>query len=374
MENLTSSVVKKIAQAAIAFQQQPAGHEPQSGDVLQVLATGAMAPVSAETKGRICQRYRRGESVEALAQWFCRSPSRIYRIINEMRAARIMELPLGFIGNRQFARLRSEKKEAEILGPLPESDLPAQQPRVPGGLPAYLAGLYETPLLTREQEMHLFRKMNYLKYKANVLRAQLDLNQPKSRLMERIEKLYNDSVTTRNQIVRANLRLVVSIAKRYVGPAADFCELVSDGNISLMRAVAKFDFSLGYKLSTYATWAIMKNFARTIPDVLRHRGRFCTGHSETFSTVADARADPYEQESTQIQREAHVEGILERLDERERQIVTSRFGLTRGQEPLTLRQVGAALGVSKERVRQLQSRAMGKLRMAAAEDRVERPV
>ena len=80
-----------------------------------------------------------------------------------------------------------------------------------------------------------------------------------------------------------------------------------------------------------------------------------------FSAAEDARTDQYEQESAQIERESQVEGILKRLDERERQIVTSRFGLTRGQEPLTLKQVGAAMGVTKERVRQIQSRAMNKL-------------
>ena len=83
--------------------------------------------------------------------------------------------------------------------------------------------------------------------------------------MGQIEKLYDESIATKNQIIRANLRLVVSIAKRYVGPTQDFFELVSDGNISLLRAVDKFDFSRGNKFSTYATWAIMKNFARTSP-------------------------------------------------------------------------------------------------------------
>ena len=90
-----------------------------------------------------------------------------------------------------------------------------------------------------------------------------------------------------------------------------------------------------------------------------------------LSTVEDRRTDRYEQESAQSQRESHVQGILNRLDERERQIVSSRFGLTRGQEPLTLKQVGAAIGVTKERVRQIQYRAMSKLRMAAEEDRIE---
>ena len=124
-----------------------------------------------EAKREIYQQYRRGESVQALAQRFCWSPSRIYRIVKEMRAAQIMGLPLDCIGNEQFARLRSQKKEAEILGPLPESDLPAKKPRLPSDMPAYLASLYETPLLTREQEMHLFRKMNCLKYKASALRG-----------------------------------------------------------------------------------------------------------------------------------------------------------------------------------------------------------
>jgi RNA polymerase primary sigma factor len=328
-------------------------------------------PLPIEAKREVYQQYRRGESVQALAQRFYQPRTRIYRIINEMRAARIMGLPLEHIGNEQFARLRSQKKEAKILGPLPESDLRTKKPRLPSGLPPYLASLYEVPLLTREQEMHLFRKMNYLKYKTSAQRAQLDLNQPKSRLMDRIEKRYDESVTTKNQIIRANLRLVVSIAKRYVGPTGDFFELVSDGNMSLIRAVEKFDFSRGNKFSTYASWAIMKNFSRTIPAALRHRDRFCTSYPEMLSTAEGVRADHYERESAQIQRESHVQGILKRLDERELQIVTSRFGLTRGQEPLTLKQVGAAMGVTKERVRQIQCRAMSKLRNAAEEDRIE---
>jgi RNA polymerase primary sigma factor/RNA polymerase sigma factor len=138
-----------------------------------------------------------------------------------------------------------------------------------------------------------------------------------------------------------------------------------------MRAAEKFDVSLGYKFSTYASWAIMKNFARTIPSELRRQDRFCTSHSEMFSAVEDARADQYEQESAQLQRESQVQGILNRLDERERQIVVSRFGLTNGQRPLTLKQVGATMGVTKERIRQIQCRAMGILRKAAEEGRID---
>jgi RNA polymerase primary sigma factor/RNA polymerase sigma factor len=331
-------------------------------------------PLRAETKSRIYQQYRRGESVAALAQRFCQTRTGVYRILNAMRATRIMGLPLDHMDNEQFARLRSPKKEAEILGPLPQSDLPTKKPRPPKDMPAYLASLYEVPLLTREQEVHLFWKMNYLKYKASVLRAQLDLDRPELRLMDQIEKLYDESVATKNQVISANLRLVVSIAKRYIGPAGDFFELVSDGNVSLIRAVEKFDFSRGNRFSTYASWAIMKNFSRTIPAVFRQRERFHTSCPEMFSTVEDLHPDYYEQQSAQIQRESHVEGILARLDERERQIVTSRFGLIRGQEPLKLKQIGAAMGVSKERIRQIECRAMGKLRKAANEDRIDRPV
>ncbi len=221
--------------------------------------------------------------------------------------------------------------------------------------------------------MHLFRKMNYLKYKAAQLRLKLDVSHPKSGLMDQIEQYYDQSVATKNEIISANLRLVVSIAKRHVGPSENFFELVSDGNMSLIRAVEKFDYSRGNKFSTYASWAIMKNFARTIPDEHRHRDRYRTSHGEMFTATEDGRSDQYEQESAQFQRESQVEKILGRLDEREQQIIMSRFGLQRGHEPLTLKEVGAELGVTKERIRQIEARALNKLRKAAQEEKIEIP-
>ena len=101
--------------------------------------------------------------------------------------------------------------------------------------------------------------------------------------MARIEKLCQETVATRNQIICANLRLVVSIAKRHLGPVQNFFELVSDGNVSLMRAVERFDYSLGNRFSTYATWAIINNFARTIPESLRHRSSFSYRFLPSFS-------------------------------------------------------------------------------------------
>src|SRR5581483_3907336 len=147
----------------------------------------------------------------------------------------------------------------------PSSESPSSR-RAPEGLPPYLAGLYDDPLLTREQEAHLFRKMNYLKYRASKVREQIDPARARTADLDEVERLQEEALAVKNQIIRANLRLVVSIAKRHVGPSNNFFELVSDGNMSLIRAVEKFDFSRGNKFSTYASWAIMKNFARTIPE------------------------------------------------------------------------------------------------------------
>jgi RNA polymerase primary sigma factor/RNA polymerase sigma factor len=327
-------------------------------------------PLTEEDKKRIHQQYRRGAAVDALALRFNRTKTSVYRVINEMRARRIAELPLELIANPQFGKAGVEKA---ILAEMPQTDIALKKTRLPSGLPPYLASLYEVPLLNREQEAHLFRKFNYLKYKAGKLREQLDPARAKSSLMDEIESLYDQAVALKNQIVRANLRLVVSIAKRHVGQGDNFFELVSDGNMSLIRAAEKFDFARGYKFSTYASWAIMKNFARTIPDEHRHRDRFRTSHSEMFTSTEERRSDQYEQESAQNQREAQIGKILERLDEREQKIIISRFGLDHGHEPQTLKEVGAEMGVTKERIRQIEARALSKLRIAAQEEKIDVP-
>jgi len=329
-------------------------------------------PLDDLAKAEIYKQFRRGTSAEVLAVQFGRTRSSVYRVLNEMRARKLLEVKLDGMSNPSFD---DPAQHAEILGPMPDpiDAKAARKPRAPKGLPPYLASLYEVPLLAREQESHLFRRMNFLKHQANVLRLAMDPTKARSTDLDKIEALQEEALAVKNQIIRANLRLVVSIAKRHVGPGKEFFELVSDGNMSLIRAVEKFDYSRGNKFSTYASWAIMKNFARTIPEENYRRDRFVTGHEAMFEAAPDTRADEHEYESSLKRMQEAVKGMLGRLDDRERRIITSRFGLG-GAAEQTLEQLGRDLGITKERVRQIESRAQEKLRRIAADSKMELPM
>jgi len=326
--------------------------------------------LSEEDQRAIYQQHKRGVSTVMLAKRYRRTRGSIIRILNEQRAAKIDELPLDYIPNPDF---ENDSIVESFLAEMPVSTETPRKIKPPAGLPPYLASLYEVPLLNREQEYHLFRKMNYLKFKASKLRNQLDRSAPLVALMDQIEKLYEDALSVKNKIVQSNLRLVVSIAKRHVGASGDLFGLISDGNVSLMRAADKFDYTRGFKFSTYAHWAIRKNFARSIPDEFKHRERFRTSSEEIFQSREDARADHLAVEIDQQSRADQIGKILHTLDEREQQIIVLRFGLGQGSEPRTLKEVGEELGVTKERIRQLELRALAKLRNAAEREKIDEP-
>ena len=172
--------------------------------------------------------------------------------------------------------------------------------RGPSGLPPYLASLYEVPLLTREQEYHLFRKFNYLKFKAVKLRDKLDPAHARTTVMDEIEKLYDEAVKMKNEIVQANLRLVVSIAKRHVTRTEDFFGLVSDGNMSLIRAAEKFDLLPRQQVQHVRQLGDHEELSPArFPDEYKHRDRFRTSQDEMFTGKQDNRGDELGEENAQ---------------------------------------------------------------------------
>ncbi|MEQ9411814.1 MAG: sigma-70 family RNA polymerase sigma factor [Fuerstiella sp.] len=235
----------------------------------------------------------------------------------------------------------------------------------PTGVPVHLAHLWDTPLLRPEEETDLFRRMNFLKYRANSLRATLRPSRPNVRVMDRIESMLLESRKIRNHITRANLRLVVSIARRFLNNSDSLEELVSDGNLILMRAVDRFDYSRGFRFSTYATHAIQREFYRRYSKGRRRMSvEVCTEPDVLVnSVVAPETSAELVAQTRQAEHLKHL--INSHLGDRERDIVKLRLGLDSDGGAKTLREVGERLGISKERVRQLQSRALNYIRSIA---------
>lgn len=325
-------------------------------------------PLNDDSKQSIYNAYRRGASVDAIAKQYRRTRSSIHRVINATRAERLFATPIKFMKHPSFD---DESKWGEILGPEPTGVPQKKTIKPPAGLPPYLQNLYGEPVLTREQEQYLFRKMNFLFYRADLIASKVNKNRVRATDLDAIEKYCDEALDIKRRLIRANLRLVVSIAKRHVGPNANLFDLISDGNVSLMRAVEKFDYSRGFKFSTYASWSIMKNYARSIPAEAKISDRFRTGVEEAFDTAPDNRTNVFEEIREHEQLESAVQKILGVLDERERNVLVYRYGLAERSKPQTLEQVGEKIGVSKERVRQIEAQAISKLRRHATEENLE---
>lgn len=324
-------------------------------------------PLSTETQAEILAERRAGKLLRELAEKYGRSLSRIGSILTTERAKSIFALPLEYIQSPEFDEPDADQK---IFAPLPPEKKFGRRSKPPAGLPPYLASMYDTPLLTPQEEQCLFRRYNYLKHKANELRKTLDPQKPSAAVMAEIESLHAQAIEVKKHIAGANLRLVVSVSKKYISPQNDLFELVSDGNISLLQAIQKFDYMRGFKFSTYATWAIKNNFARSIPNEFRQRGRFRTGREEMLHVTADRRVNELRASEHQKMKRESVRALMSSLDEREKIIICMRFGLDEGSEPKTLKEVGEELGVTKERIRQLQDRALGKMQCVAQEKKI----
>jgi RNA polymerase sigma factor (sigma-70 family) len=349
----------------------------------QALFPELTGPLDEETKQTIFTSYRRGIAVDTLAKRFQRTRTSMYRVINEVRAQRLLEQTLDYIPNPSFENPTKEL-EGEMLGPMPDAEeyeAKRHQMKAPKDVQAELAPLYEVPLLSKEQEQHLFRKMNYLKFKAASLRDQLckaggsevDPSRVRIQTLKEIEDLQAEANAVKDLLINANMRLVVNIAKKHAPQADNFFELLSDGNMSLIRAVEKFDFGRGFKFSTYASWAIIKNFARSIPDEKHRRERFVTGHDDVFDIKPDNRSDEHELLASQERATRGVNRLLEYLEPRERDIVRMRAGLDSHAKGMTLEEIGKQFNITKERVRQLNARAMKKLRDIAKDKEMDMP-
>ncbi|GGQ83734.1 RNA polymerase principal sigma factor HrdB [Kitasatospora griseola] len=314
-----------------------------------------------------------------------------------------------------------ESDQGFVLSDDDEDDAPAQQVAVAGAtadpVKDYLKQIGKVPLLNAEQEVELAKRIEAGLFAEDKL-SQADKLAPK--LKRELEIIAEDGRRAKNHLLEANLRLVVSLAKRYTGRGMLFLDLIQEGNLGLIRAVEKFDYTKGYKFSTYATWWIRQAITRAMADqartiripvhmvevinklarvqrqMLQDLGREPTpeelakeldmtpekvievqkygrepislhtplgedGDSEFGDLIEDSEAVvPADAVSfTLLQEQLH--SVLDTLSEREAGVVSMRFGLTDGQ-PKTLDEIGKVYGVTRERIRQIESKTMSKLR------------
>jgi RNA polymerase sigma factor (sigma-70 family) len=266
-------------------------------------------------------------------------------------------------------------REPEIVSPMPGQvtfdddriDLVAKARAVP----PELRFVYSEPLLNREQERHLFRLYNFHKCKAKEAIDQIKDGRSHGAIQTANSEWYKAG-RIKGQVVCSNTRLVLSICKKQKhyndSPSVDrLIELMSDGSVGLVRAVDYFDYRLGNKFSTYATWAILDTIKRAKISGDRHAANFVNGFEELLHQQFDRdHAEPFLDSD-------FVAHILATLKPKLRKVLCLYFGINR-RKNLTLQEIAMKMGLSKERVRQLRDRALQELRGMLSKKSVYRRV
>jgi RNA polymerase primary sigma factor len=282
-----------------------------------------------------------------------------------MRTEQIHQMDIEFIPSNEFDLMFTAKLYPKFIPLAPSEKSKSTRTSVQGENLACLAPALNEPLLSPAEEQHLFRGMNFLKFAAARLRESLNPHRPAETRMDQIEECLAESKASRDQIIRANLRLVISNASKYCTAQYSFEDLVSDGTLALMEAVDKFDYQRGFRFSTYATHAIRRSFFGKIERKQRDRQRFAVTDPEIMMSTPD-RSEAEDDTQTQNQLMAQIVNRLsEHLTERELLIIEGRFGLNGRSEPKTLVELSDELGICKERVRQVEGNALKKLHAIA---------
>ena len=272
------------------------------------------------------------------------------------RLVRIRGERIEFIPNDDFSLDCSDLGELEQLFPNPDR-------AAPKSLPEHLQRMCESELLSFEQEQALFRAMNLRKYQAFTLRSQDDLDES---TVSKIEELLRESQLIRDQIIKANMRLVMSIVKKFVSDQVTFDEMLSDGLLSLMNCVDKFDFDRGFRFSTYAYRSIARDAYRTVQAAKQRGVQFSSEDGWVIEPEDDRNSCAARDGFWSVLRD-RTNAMLENLDRRERFIIRCRYALGPHRKVKSLQMLADKLGVSKERVRQLEIRAVKKLRTMASD-------
>ncbi len=299
-----------------------------------------------------------------------RKPKRLKNDEVGRRFARLSAARIEFIASDEFDQEdAAERILARELTPLRR--MPTAKPAA--GLQERLTRrLTEFELLPADEELDRFRRMNYWKHQAVICRARIDGRRPDAHSVRQLEAMLSQARELRDGLVQANMRLVISIAKQFADASNPLDDLISEGTMSLLRALEKFDYTRGFRFSTYATYAIRRNLYRFVLNRRKERARFDSRGAEIAETISeDALARTSETPWNDLQR--RLAEILRQLDPREQLVIQARFGLGEKAEAETLQSLAARMAVCKERVRQLEKRALVKLRKMADQAALEDP-